>query len=1049
MLKQTKGKLKESRLYMDYCIRSGKSHDRNSPGVGREKAGTVYSFDIFDTLIRRKVLVPEGIFYYVKDRMAAGEVSYPNQLVQQYPQIRSWCESNAREYYTKTTDQRNTQATEIPMELIFERIQSLYGLSDEQTAQLMEWELEAEYDNCIPFEQNLALAEDLVKRGEQVCLISDMYLPEPYIRRLLGKVSDVLGDVPLFLSSSVGLQKSTGLLYDTALGEMGYDGSRTWIHYGDNRKADGSMAAGKGLHPVLHSVPSLEMYEKTMIEQIGTYDSVLVAAQIARMRMKLRDQKEFFAYAYISLYFVPYMNWVLEQACREGIQTLYFISRDGYHLKQAADELIQAKGLPLKTKYIYGSRRAWWIPSFIDRVDEEFFTTYCNFSGVNTFEKLLQALMLDEKQFDDFFPQLAGLRQMPNLYKKKMEEIIPVLKASEPYRDYLLELAARKRPAAEAYLAQEIDFKEKFAFAEYWGRGYTQTCHARLLRHMTGDPRLEVIYYYARSIYPTQGADIRKNFTCCSTSLVFVEAVFANIPYKSIEQYEEKQGRMVPVLEPADCDLQLHRAMNRYLPRFARWYAGMKPLDEERLNRDLFHFALTYYDEHKDTPEIAECYGSLIDSIGIHGRKREYAPVITRQMIRKMESGVSLSTLTSSVPMSKARSEKKMAERFAFLAETLPKLRESQAVAGAQAALEQKTFLDEMEKSHERLEGEKSDADYFRKMYEQCCRSRSLKKQLLFLHRGSCADTGMLFELFRSSAPAGWQVTEAESDGGTSPEQLACLLSESCVIAADDFPSLFAGLHLRKRTKVILLSRNGVLRVSEERKDPVPYSSRALEEMHNRIRIDAVVTAGEDQTPEDAFSGQRIAPVHMKGDPVTDLLFSEDFRKSAACKWRALTGNDGKTAGRRTVLYAGDGIEESGLLPDLSALADTWKESFLLVIKSGAPVYVPAGLKEHIITVGDEMTMRECLVCADVLAGELTDDFSESVLTGKPVFFTTGSPGISLPVARDGFDLVRALPGAGRNDSGRNKKLEEYREKAFGYCRGSSVQTFWKTVKEL
>ena len=60
------------------------------------------------------------------------------------------------------------------MDMIFERMASLYGLDENQTAQLMDWELEAEYENCIPRAREIGMAEELVRRGETVYLISDM-----------------------------------------------------------------------------------------------------------------------------------------------------------------------------------------------------------------------------------------------------------------------------------------------------------------------------------------------------------------------------------------------------------------------------------------------------------------------------------------------------------------------------------------------------------------------------------------------------------------------------------------------------------------------------------------------------------------------------------------------------------------------------------------------------------------------------------------------------------------------------------------------------------
>ena len=44
------------------------------------------------------------------------------------------------------------------------------------------------------------------------------------------------------------------------------------------------------------------------------------------------------------------------------------------------------------------------------------------------------------------------------------------------YKNLLLEKAKEERKIVNEYLIQEIDFSEKFAFVEYWGRGYTQDC---------------------------------------------------------------------------------------------------------------------------------------------------------------------------------------------------------------------------------------------------------------------------------------------------------------------------------------------------------------------------------------------------------------------------------------------------------------------------------------------------------------------------------------------------------------------------------------------
>ncbi|MFR9207995.1 MAG: CDP-glycerol glycerophosphotransferase family protein, partial [Lachnospiraceae bacterium] len=49
-----------------------KPHNKDLP--------TLYSFDIFDTLIKRRTLAPKGIFYYVQDEIMKSDVPFPNMM---------------------------------------------------------------------------------------------------------------------------------------------------------------------------------------------------------------------------------------------------------------------------------------------------------------------------------------------------------------------------------------------------------------------------------------------------------------------------------------------------------------------------------------------------------------------------------------------------------------------------------------------------------------------------------------------------------------------------------------------------------------------------------------------------------------------------------------------------------------------------------------------------------------------------------------------------------------------------------------------------------
>ena len=74
---------------------------------------TLYSFDIFDTLISRKCLYPTTIFSYVQSKMCTGTMDFPPYLLTNYSAVRQQCEQNVREYYKKSVLLRNDDHFEI------------------------------------------------------------------------------------------------------------------------------------------------------------------------------------------------------------------------------------------------------------------------------------------------------------------------------------------------------------------------------------------------------------------------------------------------------------------------------------------------------------------------------------------------------------------------------------------------------------------------------------------------------------------------------------------------------------------------------------------------------------------------------------------------------------------------------------------------------------------------------------------------------------------------------------------------------------------------
>ncbi|MBO4983648.1 MAG: CDP-glycerol glycerophosphotransferase family protein [Clostridia bacterium] len=588
----------------------------------------LYSFDIFDTLISRSVLTPNGVFYYVSHKMKQSDVKFPSYVIDNYFKIRPWAESNAREYYSKSQIYRSSDWREISFDMIFDRIKTVYDLTDEQIGLLKEWELEGEYKSSIPMRENIDYLKSLLENGERVALISDMYLPSDFIRRLLVKADPVFENVDIFVSSECGHQKTTKKLFLDVYHALEYNYGE-WIHHGDNPKADGAIPKSLGIK--IAPIPTLKVfkYEQILNEFIKTYDGYQISKLLTVFRNDNKNVIDNFAYRYTSFYFVPYINWVIKHAIKQGIQCLYFVSRDGYHLKRIADAIIEKRQYPIKTKYIYGSRKAWRIPALVDEIDDEFWSEYGNFSGIDSFSRLLKAAALTEEQFKEMFPELMYLKEQWTIDQKTASMLRDTFKSSEKYKSYLLEYAKEKRVIIEKYLTQEINFDEKYAFVEYWGRGYTQTSLARIIWHLRGKVE-DNIFYYARTIYPTHDHIIRHNFTVNNFSLIFVETIFANLHYKSIEEFVENENGVVePVIEENENDKELQVAMEEYLPKFATDYVSLDLLDEDGCDRACFDFGLSYFHRHPNDPMWLKCFTQLKDSATTFGKRTEWAPPMT------------------------------------------------------------------------------------------------------------------------------------------------------------------------------------------------------------------------------------------------------------------------------------------------------------------------------------------------------------------------------------------------------------------------------------
>ena len=958
---------------------------------------TLYSFDVFDTLISRKVLDPIGIFYYVRERIQ-DRGGFPMPLIMDYPKIRSAAESVMREFYHKTIALRQSDRVEVTLDEIIARIATTYSLTPEQASLLKEWELRAELENVIPLPEQIDQVKRLLENGDTVVLISDMYLPKDVIEQMLEKADPVLSKLPLFLSNEYGVLKTSKMLYLEVYKSFKpfYDFGQ-WIHYGDNPRADWNQAAGFGIRVRKVRKPGFKDMHRQLVEELGTYDSYLVAAMQARLCQETFSAKDEFVCSYVSLCMVPYIDWVLRDAVRRGYETLYFISRDGHPLKRVADALIEERGLKIKTKYIYASRRAWRIPSFIHDIDEDFWLGHGNFTDVISKEKLFRAMDLDEETFRRLFPAIDpdAIDFEDGATRNRLVEIF---KNSADYREYLLAQSAKERVLVSGYLAQEIDRNEQFAIVEYWGRGYTQDNMVRLWQDIVGE-EVSVPFYYTRTTLPTLGSSIRYNFTTNAVRQFFLEGIFANMPYRSVEEYEEKDGKIVPIIRKISYQEDLYESMQKYLPEFARRYARLDLLHPEDTDHMLYDFALNYYGENLTNPAYAEQIGPLIDSVALYGKKREFAPPYTMELLDRFankEISRGSMKVTTSVNMSVTRSDEAVKKRYFEMYQILP---EDENLAGGRLLSEKE--IEENRAYQEKYTALSQRASDFSHLYEDAIQTVEISDQILILSEGKKKSKDRMDLLEAGLKKQDRYEVKTLLLGkrkAADDEALAREIASARYLVMPKPISFLAKTAFREGTEAILLPAtpfvlyNGGLQVSAFLKWKKKYAALAA---GNDFSVIQVPAASRAEYFRKCYGTRSDVRCDLLGNYMTDVYFDDAFRAGAEEKLLRLFP---EAAGKKRILYMPRwrtrkscpewlDILDMELLRDLIGeeyVVLVWFNKEQMLLETMNTIDVPGFSK--LLLKG--MMLREMMSASDVIIGDYNDTFFETPIVRKPAFST-------------------------------------------------------------
>lgn len=286
----------------------------------------VISFDIFDTLIMRKTLLPADVFEIVGKKAAEEGI-----IIENFRRLRMLAERESVVNHANIYD-------------IYSVFQELTGISSKDRMRLIEIEIEIETQVLIPRVKMVELYNYAISLGKQICLISDMYLPG----KCIGKMLEKLGIVEynkLFVSCDYCCSKGSGI-YEVVKRQVT---GRSYLHIGDNPIADGECAKNSGYDTFIikKAIDLLDLSSYSQLRQIaGTINErSMLGLFIAKIfnnpfalyhsqgKADVGESYEF-GYLFIAPIIAKFMIWFVEKIKTRKYDDVLFSARDGYLILQ-------------------------------------------------------------------------------------------------------------------------------------------------------------------------------------------------------------------------------------------------------------------------------------------------------------------------------------------------------------------------------------------------------------------------------------------------------------------------------------------------------------------------------------------------------------------------------------------------------------------------------------------------------------------------------------------------------------------------------------------
>lgn len=444
----------------------------------------IISFDIFDTLIMRKIYNAEDVFKLIEQKLS-------KEFGEEFTYIG----------FRKQAVELLKEAT---IDDIFIKLQELTKWDEQKVMRIKECEIELDLHLMAPRREMVKICNKALEEKD-VYFVSDTYYPTEILFKILKQNGICIDSKEKIIATcEYKLSKQQGMLWEFYNKEIVCD--KRALHIGTDVKTDVELPQKYGINTYMIFSASQMLQSSSLrkiVPQIETiYSSLhvgMVLEKIFNNPFALHGTKgkvsfennELAGYCLLGGVVYTYIIWLIKNAVEDNIEQLVFLGRDGYFLIRAYSHICNLLYIDFpKAVYLEASRRSVIIPAIESKEDIIKEIKREKYIG-NIREYLFNRFGIEICEEDDTQIDITEYG----------ETII------EKYTDQILSRASEERKEYLKYL-ESLGIKKNFAIVD--------TGHFGTIQYMLGKIlRKQFVGYYFHADLSDDNKKYKNNMKVC------------------------------------------------------------------------------------------------------------------------------------------------------------------------------------------------------------------------------------------------------------------------------------------------------------------------------------------------------------------------------------------------------------------------------------------------------------------------------------------------------------------------------------------------------